>query len=811
MQRKTLNLQTVPQELDVMKSFQRYRSICLFAVLALSNFVPCAVADEADSQSAKVTSFRQKLEPFFKRFCLDCHGGAEPKGDFSLLKLGYDLSASRDTAGQWQKLSHKLILGEMPPEDHARPKQAELDAVIERINSEVQLAAKSLRSKGGNEVVLRRLNKRQFNYTIHDLFGLEGDFAASFPDDAVEHGFNNVGSGLVLSASQLQSYMAIADVILDKAIVTGERPRTQTASFTLNDVNPEFRRLLRSKHNGDGVIVMQYGYPKLRSKIAPIDGKYRLRVTAYAVRNEGKYLRLEVQHGTFRNRSVVPPLDGQLEVFDDKPKSFEFVASLKRRDVFALYPPDLTNWMREEDVAAYDGPGIAIKKIEFEGPLFDTWPPKSHRVIFGDSIKDNYSDSEVVEIVRRFATSAFRRPAPEREVQAYFNLYQQARHDGDECLPALKHSLKAVLCSPRFLYLYEEPGKLDDFALASRLSYFLWCSMPDDELLRLAKRNQLSQPDVLRQQVARMVADPRIDRFVNDFVGQWLSVDEVGEMQPDARLYPEYDTYLERSMRDETQRFFREVLVNNLSIDNFIDSDFAMLNDRMAKHYDVSGVEGGKVRRVQLPADSHRGGLLTQASILTVTSNGTTTSPVVRGVWMLENILGQPSLPPPPVSTDIEPDIRGASTIKEQLARHRTIAQCNVCHRKIDPYGLALENFDVIGGWREHYRNVKPGARPSSKRRSGQYIEGPKVESFADAANFGEFDDFESFRSLLMKNKHLVVRCVTEKMMTYAIGRGLDIADEETIDSIRDNLGQQNHGLQTLVEQIVLSREFQTN
>jgi hypothetical protein len=308
-----------------------------------------------------------------------------------------------------------------------------------------------------------------------------------------------------------------------------------------------------------------------------------------------------------------------------------------------------------------------------------------------------------------------------------------------------------------------------------------------------------------------MVADPRINRFVNDFVGQWLSVDQVGEMQPDTRLYPEYDAFLERSMREETQRFFREVLVNNLSVDNFIDSDFAMLNDRLAKHYGISGIDGGEIRRIKLPPESHRGGLLTHASILMVTSNGTTTSPVVRGVWMLENILGQPSLPPPPISTDIEPDIRGASTIKEQLAKHRTIAQCNVCHRKIDPYGLALESFDVVGGWREHYRNIKPGAKPSASRRFGLYVQGPKVESFGTAPNFGQFDGFESFRKLLMKNKHLVARCVTEKLMTYALGRGLDIADEETIDSITDHLAQTDYGLQTLVEQIILSREFQTN
>lgn len=234
------------------------------------------------------------MNRFSSGIVFECHSGDEPEGEFSLVELGYDLSASRDIASQWQKVSQKLILGEMPPDDEPRPKQNELDAVIERVHSELQRAVKILRRKGGNEVVFRRLNKRHFNHTIHDLFGLEGDFVSSFPDDAVEHGFDNIGSGLILSASQLQSYMKLADVILNKAIVTGDRPRTHTASFTLNDVNPEFRRLLRSKYDGDGVIVMRYGYPKLRGNIAPIDGKYRLRVTAYAVRNNGQRLRLEI-------------------------------------------------------------------------------------------------------------------------------------------------------------------------------------------------------------------------------------------------------------------------------------------------------------------------------------------------------------------------------------------------------------------------------------------------------------------------------------------------------------------------------------
>ncbi len=795
--------------------------VCLLAVAVIIDASPAVVAKDATSQSGKANEFQQKTEVFFQQHCLDCHSGDDPDGEFSLEGLGFDPSTSSEVAKQWQQISQKLILGEMPPENELRPKQHELDAVIERIHSELQRAAKILRSKGGNEVIFRRLNQRQFNYTIHDLFGLEGDFAGSFPDDAVEHGFDNIGSGLVLSASQLQGYLKIADVILDKAIVTGDQPKTIKLAFKLVEPgtprgkpDPKSGRLrpYLTEYNGDDVIISRSGIPQIYRRFrAPAEGKYRIRITAYAIRNGGERLRLEVHHGNTWIRSLVPTLDGQIEVANETPRTFEFTGFLKKSQSFSLRPPDLTNYVQPARIAAHDGPGIVVRNVEIDGPLIDVWPPPSHRVIFSDKIKDSFSDEEVAEILRRFASRAFRRPVPTPESNAYLMLYQQARLDGDNCLTALQHSLKAVLCSPYFLYMYEEPGELDDFALASRLSYFLWCSTPDDELFRLASQQQLSQPGVLKQQVARMIADPKVNRFVNDFVGQWLSVDKVGEMQPDARLYPEYDAYLERSMREETRGFFREVLVNNLSIDNFIHSDFAMLNDRLAKHYGIPGVAGGAISRVQLPPNSHRGGLLTQGSVLMVTSNGTTTSPVVRGVWMLENFLGQPSLPPPPIGTDIEPDIRGATTIKEQMEKHRTIAQCNVCHRKIDPYGLALENFDVAGGWRERYRNLKPGAKSSARKRFDQYVQGPKVESFANAPNFGEFDGFESFRNLLMTNKHLVIRCVSEKLLTYALGRGLDITDDETIDSITKELERKNHGLKTLVEQIVLSDAFHKN
>ena len=293
----------------------------------------------------------------------------------------------------------------------------------------------------------------------------------------------------------------------------------------------------------------------------------------------------------------------------------------------------------------------------------------------------------------------------------------QAKLDGGYTFEqAMRAALKGVLISPEFLFLREQPGKLDDFALASRLSYFLWSTMPDDELFALAEQQKLSQPDVLRQQVERMLASPKAAAFTENFVGQWLGLREIDATEPSHIFYPEFDHLLKVSMIRETELFFDEVLKHDLSLTNFVASDFTMLNGRLAKHYGIPGVEGWEFHKTPLPPDSHRGGVLTMASVLKVTANGTTTSPVLRGAWVLDRILGTPPSPPPDDVPAIDPDIRGATTIREQLAKHRSVESCGVCHRKIDPPGFALESFDCIGGWRDKYRVTGNGERGHGRR-----------------------------------------------------------------------------------------------
>jgi hypothetical protein len=382
--------------------------------------------------------------------------------------------------------------------------------------------------------------------------------------------------------------------------------------------------------------------------------------------------------------------------------------------------------------------------------------------------------------------------------------------DGYTFEQAMRAALKGVLISPEFLFLRELPGKLDDFALASRLSYFLWSTMPDEELFTLAEQRKLSQPEVLRQQVERMLSHPKAAAFTENFVGQWLGLREIDATEPSHLLYPEYDHLLKVSMIREAELFFEEVLKHDLSVTQFVDSDFTMLNGRLAKHYGIPGVDGWEFHKTPLPPESHRGGVLTMASVLKVTANGTTTSPVLRGAWVLDRILGTPPPPPPDDVGSIDPDIRGATTIREQLAKHRAVESCGVCHRKIDPPGFALESFDCIGGWRDNYRVTGNGETVYVDGRRMSYHKGKKVDP-SDVMPDGErFENIDQLKQLLLRDKPQLARALTNKLMTYATGRAPQASDRDAVEAIVAKIEAKKFGLRSLVHEIVQSETFQT-
>ncbi len=676
--------------------------------------------------------------------------------------------------------------------------------------------------------VLRRLNRVEYERTICDLLGIHVELRETLPLDTSANGFDNVGDALHISSFLMDRYLEAADRALGLAIANGKQPPLHKKRYSLKDTH-QVKVSTESVYRKRGDTVICFSSSAWNSIVVspfyPTDrGNYRIRISAYGVQNPGKPATYRIDVGPMlmgtKNHHI-----GYFDAAPDKPTVLEFIDHFEARDHFRIFPYGLATAQTVTKVGAeaYKGPGLAVEWVEVEGPLHDSWPPECHTRLFGNlpqetvrlpngnrhlevMSKEPLVDAE--RILRNFARRAFRRPVIDAEVQPYVALVKKKLDEKQTCEQAVRVGLKGILVSPDFLFLREKPGKLNDFALASRLSYFLWSSMPDEELFRLAEANKLGQPAVLRSQVERMLKSPKSRLLTENFLGQWLSLRDIDFTSPDFRLYPEFDEMLRESMVKETHLFFEELLRNDLSLSNFVASDFTFLNERLAKHYAIPGVEGLHMRKVKLPANSHRGGVLTMASVLKVTANGTNTSPVVRGAWVLDRILGTPPSPPPDGVTAVEPDIRGATTMREQLAKHRSIGSCAGCHKKIDPPGFALESFDVIGGWRDNYRSVGRGTPVLINGRRMMYANGPKVDP-ADVLSSGEtFQNIDEFKQILLKDKAKLARGFTKHLLTYATGAPSTAADRTAIDAIVANIQDKDYGLRSLVHAIVQSKAF---
>jgi hypothetical protein len=490
--------------------------------------------------------------------------------------------------------------------------------------------------------------------------------------------------------------------------------------------------------------------------------------------------------------------------------------------LFRSRPP---NW--RNPLATPEGqPGVAFQWLEVEGPLYDTWPTPGQRLLAGDlPLKDaGGGQVEIVpndpvkdgeRLVRAFVRRALRRPVQEADVQPFIQLFQTARGTDASFTEALLTAYTGVLCSPAFVTLEERPGPLDDHALASRLSYFLWNTEPDATLRSLADRGALHNPKELAAQADRMLADPRAARFVEAFLDYWLDLRKADVTSPDETLYPDYylDDLLTESSIDETRAFFLELLRSDLPARNLVASDFVTINERLAALYGIKGVEGSAIRRVPLPKESVRGGLLTQASVLKVTANGTTTSPVIRGAWITERILGQPVPPPPPSIPAVEPDIRGATTIREQLARHSAEASCRPCHIKIDPPGFALESFDIFGGWRERYRALGDGPKVSGFGKNGQpftFTEALPVDSSGALPDGRPFKDVRDFKRLLLRDERQIARNLAGQLVTYSTGAPVRFGDRPKVERILEGAAPNGYGVKSLVHGIIASELFRS-
>lgn len=834
--------------------------VLLFITATLSQ------ADEnvPNSEDAAATgdSFETHIKPFLAKHCVTCHGSTKQKGDRRFDKLTAEIPDD-NTLVDFQDILDQLNLGAMPPKEAKQPTNEERRQVVELLTSKLKLFHKSRKGQGGG-TVLRRLNSREYRNTVRDLLHLNMtmfDPAQGFPRDQTNEHLDNVGGTLVTSGYLLAQYLDAAERSVNKALLPLEKPQART--WTFRDgfrQQPEIDQVFRSVGEFNYMTLFDViGADKPEGAYGPIlafkdgvphDGFYEIRLHAEAVNRLHPYdpaflgtdrdepLRLGIRPGNIRvgNLHTPQPIEPLLTEFElaDEPTwhtvrvwldagytpRFTFQNGLM--DVRNIWGQLVTKYATDFPARADRGivenrlysikygklPQIRIHEIEIKGPLYDEWPTAGQRSVLGADCEliqksGEISDAQIRRQLSDVASRAYRRPVRPEEIDRLVSVVEIRRQAGRTSIEAFADGLKAMLCSPSFLFLDESMTKLvsdavapdprlEPNALASRMSYFLWSSMPDRELLELADNGELAKPAVVAVQVERMLNDPKSDAFVEGFLGSWLTMRELGSTPPDRNQFRAFYHYdLDAAMRRETQLFTRHLVEKNLSVVNFLDSDFTFVNKPLARMYGIKPPQGTGFEFAQL-TDRRRGGLLGQASVLTVTANGIDTSPVVRGVWLLENILGTPPNPPPPDVEPLDPDIRGATTIREQLKKHRETASCFDCHRKIDPLGFALENFDPIGNWRNTYGRQN------------------KIDASGELPSGQTFSGIAELKTLLVERRDQFAQALTSKLISYAIGRQVEAADRPEIDRVVGNVKAQGYGFRDLIKQVVLSEPFRS-
>ena len=760
----------------------------------------------------------------FTEHCQMCHSGAKAMGGFTVASLTEDFT-DKQNLERWLTVLEQLKDGNMPPKEKPRPPTNDVQIVMDWITTQAE-KAESVRRETDGRVVMRRLNRAEYANTVRDLLGVEVDLADLLPLDTSTNGFDNNAEQLHTSSFLMRNYLDAADRVLDEAIANEPEPWVQKKRFDIREEKSVKATGSVYRHTDDGVAIFAtWESANIRVTMwnfrSHVRGKYRFRISGYGFQSEGKPITFRVTAGTLKEVTEERLID-YFAVPADKPTVIEFTEQLEpenRIRILAEGLPALPPAVEKIGADKYTGPGLVIQWVDVEGPILESWPPPSHKAIFGDlkltriaperfEVVSSQPMIDAERILRDFARRAFRRNINDVDIQPFLARVQSKLAQNYSFEQAMRVGLKGVLVSPDFLFLREQGPKLDDFALASRLSYFLWSSMPDEELFELASSNRLHEPEVLRGQVERLLSDPKAKSFNTNFTGQWLSLRAIDATMPDGTLYPEYDDILKTSMLKETSLFFDEVLKNDLPVTHFVSSDFSFLNARLAKHYGIPGIEGMEMRKVTLPSESHRGGLLTMGSVLKVTSNGTTTSPIIRGSWVLERILGTPPAKPPADVGSIEPDIRGATTIRDQLAKHRNVESCASCHRKIDPPGFALESFDVIGGWRDHYRAT--GEPREVNGRRVRFWNGPAVDPGDELADGRSFRNIDEYKKLILEDKDQLARNLTEKLLAYGTGAVPSYGDKLQIETIVSRLRDKNYGFKSLIHEIVQSPLFQS-
>ncbi|MFM2096022.1 MAG: hypothetical protein RIS70_3146 [Planctomycetota bacterium] len=761
--------------------------------------------------------YETDAKPFFAVHCFRCHDDKQQKGAFRLDTLSRDFS-SQQSAERWAEVLFRINAGEMPPKDEPQPKSDEIGRVAEWISRRLREGEAARMARRG-PVTHYRLSRDEYAKTVYDLLGVH--FDATMPgalnDDPRWHGFDRIGALLTLSPSHVERYLKAADTVLSQAF-----PEQIPAPKTIRQTSPAPQRWLI--------------YPSLlHGQIQiPAAGLYRIRVQLSGLASfQGRLPRVSIWNNSLRRaeigQDVVAAEDAptviELEAFlpeggfqlineapgklDDGPTPSATPKLLTRvkdyrpspigyklflEDGRPIFPLLLVDWYECE------GPIVPESDLKKRDGLF---PASVGARVLQDAQELQKQERDVRECLTRFMLRAWRRPPTSAEVDRLMALFVAEQKSGENPRSAYLAAMAGVLTSRNFYYMVEgsaDPPRdqINDWELASRLSYFLWSSMPDEELLQHAARSELRKPEILRQQVQRMLGDGKLSRFLESFPRQWLQLHRVGQFAPDPELYPDYDKWLERSMVLESTQCFRDVFTRNASIGEFLQSDWTIVNARLAKHYGMEFPLEAGFRRVPLRAQDHRGGLLTQAAVLSLTSDGTRHRPVHRGVWVSEAIFGRTPPPPPPNVEPLAPtpSNKPKATIRDQLQAHATHAVCASCHRKIDPLGFAFENYDAIGRWR------------TVEKVTGGMGDDPPVIASGAFPDGRQYDSPESFKKLLTDQLDPFAEALVEHLATYALRRVMTIDDRAQVQSIAAASRPAEYRLRTIIEQLVMSELF---
>jgi hypothetical protein len=763
-----------------------------------------------------------RIRPLLAKYCHSCHGDKpKPKADLNMVRFGTE-AALKAERKLWKGILEKTATHEMPPEEHkTQPTAADRDAIVRTLEFILKKPDPNAAPSPGR-VTLRRLNRAEYSNTIRDLVGVDFNPAEDFPSDDIGHGFDNIGDVLTLPPVLMERYLAAADAVVQR-VFPAETPKPSEKRTSAKYLEPaggnvaqtKFRPVLQTK--GDPV---RTGPIHQQMRLDP-EGEYTFRFRAFRKNGPVKVAVLLSGKGVQKPASDAEiatlagaALNGLRPFRILGTHEIKAEAEDKAERIEVKIPP--TAGVERIALALVKGeakepaPELWLEGFQVTGPL-DPRPSFQRKVL--NAVAGKPRNEQAREILRGFATRAYRRPVSESELGRLVSKVDQVVAGGGTLEAGLQIAFQAVLVSPKFLFRVELDDRpvaggvqpLGDFALASRLSYFLWASMPDEELLGLAAQNKLAAN--LEAQARRMLKDPRSRSLVDQFAMQWLQLKRLGFVAPDGQLFPSFNQRLRQAMIRETELFVDSVIREDRSVLDLIDADYTFLNERLARHYGIADTAGNRLGgkperpggkpipqddfvRVSLP-NKERGGLITQASVLTVTSNPTRTSPVKRGRWVLEQIMGTPPPPPPPDAPEL-PEVKqeeAKGSLRQRLEQHRADPRCANCHTRMDAIGFALENYNAVGAWR-----VKDGA-----------FDVDPAGVFPDGTSFNGVKDL---KGILMQKKDGFVRCISEKLLIYALGRGLEPYDDAAVDRIVAGVVKENYRFSAVVAEIVKSDPF---